>query len=194
MLGQTKKLCQPIGITPRSQPANQNYTLAIPQCSAGIRWLPTSPPPSWGVNRQESRGAVLKNHLQQTDVDFLHCPWNLATLAFQAKQMRNGCVSCQLVQCDQAAIAVDLRTATCPTIRNSVWAGPVTANQDLPWGAPGGGGGGPLDWWLMGSLTNKLQETNGLSKWAKPPFYTFTTVESDSAFSKMSHCVLLVAW
>ena len=87
------------------------------------------PPPSWGVNRLKIRGAVLKNHLQQTDVDFLHCPWNLSTLAFQAKQMRNGCVSCQLVQCDQAAIAVDLRTATHPAIRNSVWAGPVTVRS-----------------------------------------------------------------
>ena len=50
---------------------------------------------------------------------------------------------------------------------------------------------GPLDSWLIGSSTYKLQETNWLSKGENPLFCAYIAVESNSAPSALSYCVLL---
>ena len=55
---------------------------------------------------------------------------------------------------------------------------------------------GPLDWWLIGLQTYKLQETKWFSKRAKTlSVYTLIyTVESDSASSTLSPSILVVGW
>ena len=83
------------------------------------------------------------------------------------------------MQRDKAAIVVDLRTATRPAISHSKI---EICSVELQWK-------GPLDWWLIGSQTYKLQETNRLSN----TFCTYIAVELDSTSSTLSHCVLIEA-
>ena len=179
---ETRELCQPIGITPSHQPANRNFTLAHNLCLAwsGENW---PPPPHLPVGSTQGEGP--KSSTRQSLTDGIHgcpvvprCPWNLVTLAFQ------GCVQGQLVQRDQAAIAVDLRIPT-------RWARLVTARWRCAVWSYSERASGLVAHRLTNIQASRNQSAQQVSQ---NPFCTLYTVESDSASSMLSHCVLVVYW